>query len=396
MDGSTWQRKKRICFLTPFGLKRRGTVAHRVLPLVGVLGSQGIRVRVLVAGWDQPEHQGAWVQEKHIDLMMLRFNPALLAAGGRGLMRVWWGMAREALDLIRFWHPDVVVLSKPVTVPLLFLLMTRGLPGRRALRSTRMVLDCDDLERAWTANVPLARAWQWLGRWLEPLAWRLADHVTVASHYLLEEVKKVRQDNAVTWLPNMAPAVDEVSSARTFSTRVVVPTRLLDVSPSTLVATLAAVLDQEPKASLLVVGPDQEQTRTLKRELEAAGLASRVAIVVRQPAESYYRLLHDARVGLYVVEDTPAARAKCPRRLLDLMALGVPTVAVDVGEAQWLLDDTGFVVPPDPATIGDATRIMWRNGEARAYFSQRARARAAAEFGPEATMKRLREAFLLA
>ncbi len=375
----------RVLFVTPFGLHRRGTVAHRILPLATALAQQGVEVRVAIAGWDTPADRRTIRTELPLDLVHIPFPADLLQRGEAGKGLVWLHMVRWVHTHVRAWRPDVIHLSKPVTVPFLFLAWARA--GGRRVR-VPIVLDCDDLERAWVEDVPWARLWRRLGSRLEAWAWRAADGVTAASHFLLDQIARARGNGRVWWLPNALPPLQFVEGAHDHP-RLIVPTRLLDIRPEVLVEWLAAALVAVSRGNVLVVGPNRARAALLLEALERVGLRGRIAVVVRQRLRGYVDLLAGARVGLYAVEDTPATRAKCPRRVLDMMAVGLPVVAVDVGEPRWLLADTGLVVPAQGEAIAAAVADLWQDEARRARLGRRAYGRARREFARARVGKKL-------
>ncbi len=354
--------KKRILFITPFGLYRRGTVRYRIVPWAKLLAQvQQAHVRVLVAGWDTPEQTGTISLAEDVELRYLPFRRPFLRWGSVGYIAMWLEMVRYAWYEARTWQPSVVHLSKPLGVPLLFLALYRG---RHPSGLTRVVLDCDDLESAWPQGGPFVRWWHVFGTRVERWAWRAADRVTVASRMLFERVQRIRGDHRVhhvcnyTWSASAGPI-------RMTSRRIVIPTRLLDIRPGILASWMHAIHRQMPDVSLVVVGPEAKQAQRLSEELRAPGLAG-ITIITRQPPEAYYRILTSARLGLYLVEDSEAARAKCPQRLLDMVTRGLPVIAVDVGEPRYLLGAAppagpSALVPPDGAALAKQVAMVWRN-----------------------------------
>ncbi len=388
---------RRVLIVTPFGLEDRGTVAYRTWPLARFLAGRGVAVRVLLAAWDSPARvppSGHGLPAPTV--VPLRGPTRLRGRSGVRQMAAWLLMARQALAHIQAWQPDVVHLVKPVTVPFLVLLALRGRPGVRR-RSPRVVLDCDDLEQAWRA-VPWARVWRWWGSWAERWAWRAADGVVVASHALYDWVRRAREDRRtpfaddVHWVPNPVLASGPSDHVKRLP-RVIVPTRLLDISPDRLGGWLAEMAHAVPEARFLVVGPPPDRLRLLHHTLVRTRVRPRVTLVRGQDVAAYTRLLAASRVGVYAVEDTPANRAKCPRRVLDMMAVGVPVIAVDVGEPAWLLDDAGILVPAQGPALAAALRDVWADEERRATLAARAHHRAHTMFSLEAVGARLLRAY---
>lgn len=280
---------------------------------------------------------------------------------------------------LRVWRPDVVHLSKPIGVPGLFLAQARGL-GRWP---ARVMLDCDDLEWPWRGN----RVAQWGVKLWERWAWAAADGVTVASHALGHWISGVRPPKSVVYLPNPVPQ-DVPPWQGNASPWVVVPTRLMDVSPERLGAWLRAVCRAVPEARIALVGPHGSAVRTWFMAARRADIAEKVTVWPWQRSETYYQRLAQARVAFLPMEPSLIAQAKCPARLLDLLAVGVPTVAVEVGEAPHLLADAGDLVPPAGEAIAAAIHRLWHDTARRQMFHQRARARAQT-FAPERLAWRL-------
>ncbi len=76
-----------------------------------------------------------------------------------------------------------------------------------------------------------------------------------------------------------------------------------------------------------------------------------------------------------------------PNVLAEAMAMGLPCVTTDVGDAAMLLGDCGHVVPKqDAAALADGvTRLLQLDPLARQALGQRARARVLAQFTIAAT-----------
>ncbi len=94
VNGRQWgslvtRTRLRWLFVTPFGTSRRGTVLFRVMPMAQALAQQGVRVRVLVAGWDTPEFSGRIEVRENLNVIALPFRRSLLNAGHAGLAAVW-------------------------------------------------------------------------------------------------------------------------------------------------------------------------------------------------------------------------------------------------------------------------------------------------------------------
>ncbi len=71
-----------------------------------------------------------------------------------------------------------------------------------------------------------------------------------------------------------------------------------------------------------------------------------------------------------------------PNVVAEAMAAAVPCVVTDVGDAAWLVADTGWVVPPaDEAALANALGAALRlDAAVRADYGSRARVRIESEF----------------
>ncbi len=344
--------------------------------MIHVLDKRGVRVRMLVADWDgEPSARIGYTEFGHtaqIYLIPLRQK----YPGPLGRVNAWMKMFKAVWVLTRTWHPDIIHLIKPIGLPFLLLawkyFQTKVL-GRNALPAP-IILDCDDLESAWSRQGTLGIIWQMLGSRAEKWAWTHADAVIAASHYLVDIIEKVRGDSRVYLVPNIAPHIE--TSARPLSSRrLLIPTRLLDIRPETMTTWLHSIVQAIPESNILIVGPSRKDSELLSQLTK--DLRNHVAVLSWQTEEAYFRLLQrPPRIGFYAVEDTPAARAKSPARLLSMMAAGVPIVATDVGEPRYLLGDAGVVVPPVTNEIVAQIRSLWHDNERLLTLGEKARMRA--------------------
>ncbi|MDQ7029883.1 MAG: glycosyltransferase [Ardenticatenia bacterium] len=102
-----------------------------------------------------------------------------------------------------------------------------------------------------------------------------------------------------------------------------------------------------PKARLLVVGRGLHgEDRRFEAEVCRRRLANTVMAVGWVPPAELPALLAAADVAFYPMDDTLINRTKCPVKLADLLALGVPVVGEAVGQvAEYLAHGAGILVP---------------------------------------------------
>jgi glycosyltransferase involved in cell wall biosynthesis len=82
-------------------------------------------------------------------------------------------------------------------------------------------------------------------------------------------------------------------------------------------------------------------------------------------------------------EDTLLNRARCPARLVDLMAAGLPVVADDVGQAGEYIEhlSSGYLAPPgDTDAFAAGVLRLLRDEELRSRLGWHARQRVMDEF----------------
>jgi glycosyltransferase involved in cell wall biosynthesis len=128
---------------------------------------------------------------------------------------------------------------------------------------------------------------------------------------------------------------------------VLVYSRLFEFDTARLTAVLAGVRAAVPDVAVLLVGAglfDADSDR-FREQLAAAGLLEAVVDVGWVALAELPVTLAAADVGLYLMDDTLLNRAKCPVKLADMLAAGVPVVAEAVGQvAEYVRDGRTGVV----------------------------------------------------
>lgn len=378
-----------ITFVAPFGLAPKGTTRWRVLPLARALAARGHAVRVLVPSWDRPQDAGRVWREGNASIVCVGF-PAPLG-------RFAWPLLLARLRReVRHRASDVVHVFKPIGFS--------GAVAQAMLRLQRakrplVWADADDLEAEWARSRP---AWQRAAiahqeRWI--LAH--ADGVTVASRALEQHVAGLR-DTPPMYLPNTS-GLRPVDAAE-IPSRVVWYTRFLDIAPETAADIWAVIVGAGPIPApttafptLHVVGAGLcGEERAFAAAVRARGLAHTVAMRGWLEGEALLAELGGACVAIFPFADTPRNRYKCPARLADLTALGVPVVAHGVGEcaAYVAQGETGILVKPgDTQAFAEAVAGLLGDGSRRQQMREAARAHFAAHFAPAILAARLEQAY---
>ncbi len=341
-----------IVMLGPFGLRPRGTMSVRALPLARALVKRGHAVTLLLPPWQNPADAGRSWEDAGVRIENLSL-PARVP--GWFHLRLATALARRAHKL----RPDLIYAFKPKAYAGLahwFLARFSTLP---------VIVDTDDWEGAggWNDLNPYPLPLKWFFAWQERWGLRHADAVTVASRALqtLTWAQGVAPER-VHYLPNgvlARPAAPTTSYGTTSRPTLLLYTRFFEYKVPRLWHIVARVKAARPAVRLWVVGKGffaEEQTLLrLAREagwrvtekippaptddLIYAGLAPAAAL----PAH-----FAQADLALYPFDDTLINRTKCPVKLLDLLAAGIPVVAEAVGELPQMIraGETGLLVPP--------------------------------------------------
>lgn len=389
-----YNRPMNITFVAPFGLAPKGTTRWRVLPLARALAERGHSVRVLVPSWDSPQDAGRTWREGDATVVCVDF-PARLG-------RIAWPLLFARLTR-EVWRgaPDVVHVFKPIGFSGA---VAEALLRRRVGERPVIWADADDLEMAWADARPL---WQRAAiarqeRWVLSLA----DGVTVASR-ALERLVGRRRRSAPLYLPNTSALrpvrADEIPS------RVVWYTRFLDIAPDIAADIWATVVGgrvgtglrrapTEAVPTLHVIGAGMRgEEHAFAEAVQARALEGTVVMRGYLAGDTLATELGAASIAILPFADTPRNRYKCPVRLADLTALGVPVVAHAVGECASYIQDgkTGLLVRPGD-THGFANAVIGLLSDSARRQAMRAASQShfAVHFGPGALADRLECAYI--
>lgn len=410
----------RITIVGNFGLRQKGTMAARALPIARELARRGHLVTMVLPG--DPDASSAqspklaaedrsvvrgWTARSPVSARPLDDDlapPPTIVAASDLIRLVTLGQPEQSLGrqlglglqiAWRAWlsRPEVIYAFKPIRYAGLTLLIFWIL---RQLGLTRAVLalDTDD----WEGNGGWADhdRYPWLQRrlviWQERWSLRHADVVTVASRELEALVRRERE--AVLYAPNAAsPSSPGWTPGDRIRGRarlglgaeplVLAYTRFLEFDPARLVATFAKIRQRVPDARLLVIGrglAGEEQPFLLAAR--AHGLLPAIHNVGWVEPIELPDFFAAADVALYLLDDTRLNRAKCLMKLVDLLLAGVPVVADAVGQAiEYVANGkTGLLVRPGDVgamadevarLLTDPTRRQALGGQARRTLLER-------------------------
>jgi glycosyltransferase involved in cell wall biosynthesis len=385
----------RIAMIAPFGIRPKGTLSARMLPLARALTRRGHTVTIAAPPVQNPAdagtralHGGVWVEHARAARLpgALDWAPALL---------------RMALRE----RPDVLHLFKPKGYGGLAALLARALrPG------LPLVVDTDDWEGrgGWNDLLPYPAPAKALFDWQERDLPRRAHAVTVASRTLEAQVWGNGADPAVVfYIPNgvewaqgelqggkvarwqgdkvtafsEAAALEQPHSLTpspphplTPSSTMLLYTRFWEFDVRDVVAALVAIIARCPQARLLVVGKGERgEERRLLALAERAGVAGAVDYRGWTEPHEIPALMAHCALALAPMDDTLINRARGLAKLLELMGAGLPIVASRVGQAAEYIahEQSGLLVPPaDPGAMARAALRLLEDAPLRARLGR--------------------------
>ncbi len=434
--------------LAPFGVRPKGTVQARILPMAHALAERGHLVRVIVPPWDDPSvgrgegrSGSAWAASQ--GALRAASQGALRAAsreggGVAGVHTVTLSLPRRVPDSVALtmglvgealwpgrvgsgarggaerelesFRAEVVHAFKPVGYT--------GLAGL-ALAGLRVpwVLDVDDWEGpgGW-ADVNRYSGTERLSIMaMEALLPRLAGAVTAASKTLEARAWNMGIGRArVSYVPN-GVWQDKYASwgERRWESEqgalraelgvgdgpVVLLYTRFDVFPVRWpLAVMKLVLAEHPAAKLLVIGKGfAGEEEAFREQAGRMGIGDSVVIAGYVWGEKLPAYLSLADVCIYPMRDTLLNRAKSPMKVLEPMVMGLPVVAHRVGEAAQFVGDAGVLVTPgDLGGMASAVSWLLADAERRGRLGERARRRVWEEFNWERLSERVEGAYLTA
>lgn len=333
----------RIAMVGPFGFHPKKTMRSRALPLARVLVRRGHDVKMFMPPWQEPEKAGQYWQEEGVDICYTSLRGGVL------------GTTAALIRAISTWDPDILHCFKP-----------KAYSGLVAWwfwhfrRRVRLVTDTDDWEGVGGWN-EVAQYGRWQKRffaWQENWGLVHCHGLTVASRALqtLAWSRGVSTED-VFYLPNGPGISADASLAAEKRSEfglegrptVLLYSRLFEFDIDRLVEVLRRVLSALPDAAVLTVGAGlvEGDIQRLTRSLSDLGLQDRFVNAGWLDEETLPHVLSAADAGLYLMDDTLINRAKCPVKLADMLSLGVPMVAENVGQvpAYVLHNQTGLLRP---------------------------------------------------
>jgi len=379
-----------VVMVGPFGLRPHGTMSRRALPLAKALAAQGHIVEVVLPPWDCPEDSGRAWEEDGVSVCNIALPPPIPVL--RDVLIVW-RLVRRALAS----DPQVLHFFKPKGYSGLAALLVWYL-ARLRLVTARVVLDSDDREGRGGWNDIGGYSWfeKQLFAWQERWGITHCHALTLASTALGSFAHELRAGaKGVLYVPNGGTSENGSADPQAgTSVRaqwglggdpvVLLLTRFFDFEPRRVMSILAQVLQEMPSTRLLVVGKglhgEEEGFLALAQE---AGVASRVTYAGWRQREELWGYFAASDLAILPLEDTILNRARCPAKLVDLMAAGLAVVADDVGQAPQYIEhlSSGYLVPAgDSDAFAAGVLRLLRDEELRYRLGKHARKRVMEEF----------------
>lgn len=375
----------RVVMLGPFGLKPKGTMAVRALPLAKALNRRGHQVTLILPPWSYPQDAGRIWDESGVRVENVKISP-------RAAIPV------RMIQRAQAFHPDAIHIFKPKAYAGIaqWLVWQRRRVG---MGNPRLVLDTDDWEGAggWNDLEPYSFAHKKFFGWQEKWGLRHADAVTVASRALETIAWSLGVPRAVIrYLPNGVnplPASPETRASirkqlGLENARVILLyTRFFEYDVARLCEILLRVLTQLPDVRVLLVGKGLfgEEERFFKIA-HAQGWRERVVDAGWVGVENLSAHFCAADAALFPFDDTLVNRCKCSVKLIDLLANGVPVVAEAVGQVREYIrhNETGILVTPgDVDEFVNSLIDLLSDGEKRARLGKCAQEEMASKYAWE-------------
>jgi glycosyltransferase involved in cell wall biosynthesis len=355
----------RIVMIGPFGLRPKGTMSVRALPLARALVARSHAVKMVLPPWDYPQDAGCKMQDAGVEIENIA-----LPAGVPGLfhLNTTRRLVQRALD----FQPDVIHCFKPKAYAGLAawgLWQLKRLGRVKAL----LIVDTDDWEGAggWNDLNQYPWAQKKMFAWQEQWGLTHNDGVTVASKALQSIVRSLGvKPERVTYVPNgcrESRPTHHQSEIRNQRSEILLYTRFFEFKIERVLEVLRRVVDQIPEAKLVVVGKgfNGEEDRLLA-QAEAMGLRGSIEYVGWVDPAALPDYFAQANVAIHPFDDTLINRTKCSVKLIDLLSAGVPVVADTVGQnAEYIRhNETGVLVASgDAAAMAQAVIDLLRDRE---------------------------------
>lgn len=386
----------RIVMVGPFGFHPNKTMRSRAMGFARELMQAGHPVKMIMPPWQTADEAGASWFEDGVEIEYVSLNGGILPTVGR------------MVSATRKFKPDVVFGFKPKAysgLVMFWLWQTRWVRTKPLL-----VTDTDDWEGwgGWNDIADYSTVQKYFFAWQEKWGMRHCDLLTYASRELGNRANDFDiPENKTLYLPN-GPGIQTGSVSQSLikirrkelgladHPTLLLYSRLFEFDTNRLVAILQKVMTKVPNLAILTVGAGlfAEQAAEFRAQLTEAGLIDRMIDTGWLDEADLPYTLSAADVGLYLMDDNLLNRTKCPVKLADMVALGLPVVAESVGQVTLYVADSenGLLCESgDIDAIAFALTNLLKNRALSQQLGQAGRKRHRNLFGWETTTKKLIE-----
>ena len=378
----------RIAMVGPFGLHPNKTMASRALGLARPFSQQGHAAKIFMPPWQTPDEANKSWQEGGVEL---RYVP--LAGGVLGI-------TRRLVPEILAWQLDVVHCFKPKAYSGLVAWWLWQFHRTKL----RLVMDTDDWEGwgGWNELAPYSPRQKRFFAWQEQWGMRHCHALTVASRALQTLAWGIGlPPERVVYVPN-GPGIGNqlavIGNRLAEQPTVLVYSRLFEFDTGRLVEILRGVKTAVPDLRILMVGAGlyDKDAANFRQQAEAAGIWDAIEDAGWVELAALPALLAQAHVGIYLMEDTLLNRTKCPVKLADMLAVGVPVVAEAVGQVgEYVVNGRSGATFPTGDIIGITQELIHilQNPERQAQLAVGAKTHIEENFSWEQLATRLLNAY---
>lgn len=340
-----------------FGFHPNKTMRARAWQLGKALVRRGHTVQIFMPPWHTPTEANRQWEEGGV---LIRYVPL---KGGVA------GITYRLVDEVLAWQPEMVYCFKPKAYS--------GLAGAWLWQfhrhRLRLVIDSDDWEGAggWNDRANYSPIQKQFFAWQERWGMGHCHWLTVASRTLqsLAWAQGIIPEQ-VLYLPNGTGIAAE-RAERTVDQRLALglgerPTlllysRLFEFEVERLIRILQRVQEELPALAILAVGTGlfAKEAAQLRQRFQETDLMNRVIDVGWIEEEKLPAVLACADVGIYLMEDNLLNRTKCPVKLADMLACGVPVVGEAVGQVgEYIIAEQTGLLRATGDEVGVATDLL--------------------------------------
>lgn len=371
----------KIVFLSPFGIRPKGSLIARLLPLAKELDALNHQVTIIAPPYTNPEDSGKTEVVDGITIRNIDLGTGnKIKATIQNSQRMYKAALEEAPDLIHLFKPKGYGGLAS---------MYLSLKNDVGFSSVPLFVDTDDWEGKGGMNdiQPYSASEKWLFDFQERWLPQRAVGVSVASLALKEQVQsRGVSENRILYLPNCVEskkkgdgtAIRERYGIGARTPVVLLYTRFFEFSQERLYFVFKALATSWPGVRFMVVGQGRQgEHELLELAAKESGFSSNLVMAGWVEPEDIPDYLDAADVAIYPLDDTLINRSKCPAKLTEIMLAGCPVVSDRIGQATEYVrhEDNGILVDPEsPDDMAKAVLFLLNNEELRIQYGENAKA----------------------